>query len=407
MANHLAIATATEVLRRRLTGAIGTAFPGVQVRAKRPDAADGQSQSEVSIFLYRISANSSLRNHDLATRDAEGRAVRRPTAALDLHYLLSFTGDQQELVPQRMLGLAVASLHSAAALSHAEIKAAEVGGWLGDSDLGSETELVKFSMSMMTLDDLSKLWSVFFQVPYQLSVGYEASVVLIESNLATREALPVGDRAVDALPIRQPAIESVNGGRPLSGDAALEIEISGHRLRGPATLIRFDAGDPQPVTPVNDTRIVVPAAIATALGSGTHTVQVIHEIPVGAQQVPHRAVASNTYRFLLRPTLTLTHPAGGADIVVDFVPPVHEGQSVRLLLNEVLGPPPADRDLRYRELEMLPTNLPAPWAQRSFDVSAIPAGTYLVRARVDDSESQMSKTTGGGATAPAHEVTLP
>ena len=41
---------------------------------------------------------------------------------------------------------------------------------------------MKFTPEQMTLDDLSKLWSVFFQTPYALSVAYEATVVFVEGE---------------------------------------------------------------------------------------------------------------------------------------------------------------------------------------------------------------------------------
>lgn len=405
MANHLAIATATEVLRRRLTAAISVEFPGVQVMAKRPEANDAQAQSHVSLFLYRISTNAALRNIDLPTRGPDGRPVLRPAAALDLHYLLSFSGDEQELVPQRMLGLAVASLHADPVLRRHEIEAACLGGWLAGSTLGDDVEQVKLTPASISLDELSKVWSVFFQIPYQLSIGYEASVVLIESDVEVREALPVRSREVEALPIRRPSVEAVNGGRPVVGEAGLELEITGQRLRGPVTLVQFDEAEPQPVIPRSDTRIIVPQDLTAALGAGVHSVRVIHQVALGAGRVPHRAAASNDFRFALRPSITLQHPSGDTAIKVRFSPPVQQGQRVRLTLNELLEPPPKDRALRSRVLDPGPPVSAAPWAELAFDASAIQAGTYLVRARVDDVES----LTGGtaGVDAPAPLVRLP
>lgn len=406
MANHLAIATATEALRLRLNDAIRSDLPGVQVAAKRPEAADGQSQSQVSIFLYRVSPNAALRNADLPTRDTSGRVIHRPTAALDLHYLLSFAGDEQQLIPQRMLGLAVASLHAAPGLSRSEIETASQGEtWLMNSNLADEIESVKFSMSTITVDDLSKVWSIFFQIPYQLSAGYEASVVLIESELAVREPLPVRERGVDALPIRQPVIEGVNGGQQISGDAALEIEITGKRLRGPATFVSFDGGDQHQVTPERDTRLVVPTAISTQLGAGVHGVQVIHEILIGTPRVPHRAVESNVFPFLLRPSIAAN--LNGTDIDVAFVPPVRADQRVRLLLTEILDPAPAGRDLRFVTLQPNEEDTDGPWADLTFDASAVEAGVYLVRAQVDGAESLLTVTRDGGPPQPGPTVMLP
>lgn len=406
MASHGAIATATEVLRRRLSTAIRAEFPGAQVAAKRPEARDGQAQSHVSVFLYRVTPNGALRNRDLAMRDADGRLVRKPTAALDLHYLLSFTGDEQNLVPQRMLGLAVASLHAMAPLSRTELRAAATDAWVGASDLADDLDLVKLSMSPLTLDDLSKLWSVFLQVPYQLSVAYEASVVTIESDLPVREALPVQEHGVDAFPIRRPVIESVNGSRPVDGDPVVEIEITGSGLRGDRTLVILDGGPPQPIVPASDRRIVVPSPIALMLAAGRHTVQVVHELLIGDPRVPHRGAESEVVGFVVRPTITVAHTAGVPKIDIGFTPPVLDGQRIRLLLDELADPVPAGRELRHVELAPTAAAQAAPWATLTFDATGVDAGTYLLRARVDDAESPVS-VRRGDVVEHAHRVSLP
>jgi hypothetical protein len=409
MANHLAIATATQALVRRVENVLGAEFPGIDVVAKRPEKENADGKTRVAIFLYRISPNAALRNQDLRTRDSEGRLVSRPTAALDLHYLLSFSGDEQQLVPQRMLGEVVASLHSEPVLTPVEIEQASQGEtWLDDSNLHEEVERVKFTMSSITVDDLSKLWSIFVQIPYQLSVAYDASVVLIESDLATRKPIPVQARGVDALPLSQPVIEAVNGGRPVLGATPLEIVITGRHLRGPITLLRVDDGVPGPVTPQSGTRLVLPEAITGSLGAGVHRLQVIHEVPLGEQKVLHRAVESNEYTFVLRPTIEIIPDAANpTNIVVRFVPPVQAGQAVNLLLNEILEPVPEDRPLRFAVLAPDAVAGTGPWDELTFDASALPSGRYLARARVDDAESLTTVVMDGGDPQPAPLVTLP
>jgi hypothetical protein len=44
----------------------------------------------------------------------------------------------------------------------------------------AQIENVKLTPISLSLEELSNLWSVFFQVPYALSVAYEAAAVLIE-----------------------------------------------------------------------------------------------------------------------------------------------------------------------------------------------------------------------------------
>lgn len=48
-------------------------------------------------------------------------------------------------------------------------------GYLGKSNLGEAIELVKFTPLPLSLEELSKLWSVFFQTPYTLSVAYQGT----------------------------------------------------------------------------------------------------------------------------------------------------------------------------------------------------------------------------------------
>ena len=209
--------------------------------------------------------------------------------------------------------------------------------------------------------------------------------------------------ALQPVPVRRPVIHSVNGGQVVYGDPAIEIVIDGRQLRGASTLVQFDADEPQPVTATSASRVVVPTSVAGGLAAGSHIVRIIHEVPLGGLQLPHRVVESNAMGFSVRPSLVVTHAAGDTVIDVDFVPAVGDGQQLSLLLNEILDPPPLDRDLRFAELEPVPTQQPGPWTRRSFDVGTVPAGVYLLRARIDGAESRLTAGDGG----PAHQVTLP
>lgn len=403
MPNHLAIAAATEALRQRIQAAVQVPVSGAQAVAKRPEAADSQAKPTVWVYLYRISPNAALRNADLPTRDAQGRTVRRPVAALDLHYLLSFTGNEEESEPQRMLGLTVAALHAEPALDRTSLAPSPTGPtWLQSSDLAEQSEAVKFAPSQLSLDDLSKLWSVFFQIPYQLSTGYEASLVLLEAEATLRRSLPVRDQGVAALSARRAVLASVNNGDPVVGGPALRIALTGRNLRGPATYVALDGGDGVPVTPAGNTLLVLPAAEAAALGAGVHRVQVVHEVPLGNPPVPHRAVESNVLPFVLRPAISVT--LSGTDVEVGLVPPVRPAQRVRLLLDEVTDPPPPGRDLRSVTLEASDDGSPGPWDSMTFDASGVGAGDYLVRVQVDGAES-LTSVDGNGRPAP--RVVLP
>ena len=203
MSNYLAVATVTAVLRDILQEAAGAAVPGATVTTRRPEAVNdgGQNKPVVNIFLYRVTPNAAWRNTDIEIRypdpqapedRARERIEKRPQVPLNLNYLFSFYGNELELEPQRLLGSVVGALHAQPRLSPEAVRGTverERHLRLPDADPKSyldfqvaQVERVKLTPVSLNLEELSKLWSVFFQVPYALSVVYEAAVVLIEAG---------------------------------------------------------------------------------------------------------------------------------------------------------------------------------------------------------------------------------
>src|SRR5438552_7285987 len=159
----------------------------------RPDGAGaGIADPGVNVFLYQVTPNTAWRNEDLPTRSAGGALMRRPRIGLDLHYLLTFYGRDDQFEPQRVLGSAVRTLHTKPVLTRLQIEDALTAfPVLALSDLAHEVELVKFTQLGLTLEELSKLWSVFFQTAYHLSVAYRGTVVFLETDGSFSSALPV------------------------------------------------------------------------------------------------------------------------------------------------------------------------------------------------------------------------
>jgi Pvc16 N-terminal domain len=225
MSNYLAIATVTAALGRIVHAAAEASGVGsVSLDFGRPTAAgDGQTARKVHIYLYQVSPNASVRNSDLPTRGGDGKLVDRPQAALDLRYLIAFYGSQQTLEPDRMLGAAVRNLHARPLLSRKSIQDAITNhSELTGSNLADAIERVRFTPAAISLDELSKLWSVFFQTPHALSVVYDANVVLIEAEESGPSALPVltrgqEDRGVETVPDTRspfPSLDRIHIGVP-------------------------------------------------------------------------------------------------------------------------------------------------------------------------------------------------
>src|SRR5262249_14946613 len=204
----LAIASVTETLSDLLTGCLHRAnVSGATVTAVRPDSPPQLLPSPgVNVFLYQVSPNAALRNADLPTRAADGTLLRRPQAALDLHYLISFYGDDTRLEQQRLLGAVATQMHAFPTLSRSAIQAAEASKpWLATADLDKQSELVRFAPVIFSLEELSKLWSFLLKIDYVLSVAYRASVVLLETDDAEPPPpLPVLGVNVYATPFSQP-----------------------------------------------------------------------------------------------------------------------------------------------------------------------------------------------------------
>jgi hypothetical protein len=374
----------------------------------------------------------------LPTRRPSGQLVQRPQAALDLHYLLNFYGNELQLEPQRLLGSAVRALNARPVLTRQMIQDTLTDpafSFLATSDLHDAIELVKFTPLPLSLEELSKLWSVFFQTAYTLSVAYQGTVVLIESEDTPQAALPVRERDLYVMPFGQPVIEGVESeagaDRPILADSTLVI--SGKRLRGEVTKLRVGGLDltPDPQD-VSDTRIVLrlstqpssPPDPALSLRAGAQGIQVVHLLLMGSPPVPHRGVESNVAAFVLSPTIKKdpltgkheiaisnrhTSPNGtrSANVAVKLKPNVGRGQRVVLFLNEF--DPPSEGPSRAYSFEAKSADQPTPPPESAeeitFSVSGMRAGTYLVRVQVDGAESPLETDSTGQYNSP--QVTIP
>ena len=219
MSNHLAIATVTAALAQVVQVATRKGVQGAVVRIGRPDRPTSSGTPHVvQLYLYQVSPNAAMRNVDLPSRDSQGRLTQLPQAALDLDYLLTFYGDEGEFEPERMLGAVVRHMKANPVLPKQAIHdAIAAHSDLADSDLASAVERVRFTPLAHSLDELSKLWSVFFQTPHALSVVYRASVVLIEAEGAAEPAPPVlrrgpEDRGAEVLLGPFPRLDEVHVG---------------------------------------------------------------------------------------------------------------------------------------------------------------------------------------------------
>jgi hypothetical protein len=212
MSNHLGVATATAVLRRLLSEAVAAGVPGgvdsATVTTLRPHALAGTDAGArgVNLYLYRLVPNGAAWAVELPARRADGSLAARPAQAVDLHYLLTFSGDDATLEPQRLLGQVVTALAVQPILTRAAVAETvreehdrDPQTWLQHTDLGEGAEMVRLSMVPLTVEDLTRLWSGLAQGPYRLSLAYQATVVVLEGLV----------KPVPVEPVREPQLRVV------------------------------------------------------------------------------------------------------------------------------------------------------------------------------------------------------
>jgi hypothetical protein len=415
MSNFLAVATVTATLQSILQPAVYAEVEGATVTMGRPDSVENrEAHARVNLYLYQVTPNAGWRNADLPTWDSDGRLVQRPQVALDLNYLLTFYGSEAQLEPQRCLGSVARILHAEPVLTRQKIRHTidntpflngSMGHHTPPSNLDEQVELVKFTPLPLSLDELSKLWSVFFKTPYALSVAYQATVVLIESGEEPEAALPVFERNVFSVPLRQPIIERVvsraGPDRPIVEGSA--VILRGKGLRGDVTEVRVGGMDPK--TPEDASESQIGLTLPDGLRAGVQGVQVIHSLDIGTPAAtdtpaaPHRVFESNVAAFVLHPIIKkieVKNPQGAAngthsaDLIVKLGPQVGKDQRVtlELLFGETVAhlfaaaPLAADTD------------------EITVRITGVAAGTYLVRVRVDGAESPLERDENDQPIAP-------
>lgn len=404
MSSFLAIATVTAALQQVLQGPVKAAVNNATVGFNRPDASSAPPGNPiVNVYLFQVTPNSSYRNVDLPTRRPDGTLVQRPQTALDLHYLLTFHGDDSQLEPQRMLGAVAVALEVQPLLSTQNITdAASHFTFLAGSGLESQIERVKFTPLALSLEEFSKLWSVFFQVEYALSVAYQASVVLLQAEEAPQEDMPVKASNVYVAPLRWPSIDRVvsQAGAQLPITTNTTLLIQGQQLRGDTTLVLMEDQEFAPVT-VSDTQVTLP--LPASVHPGMQGVQILQKMQMGTPATSHRGFESNVAPFVLRPTITgllasVSPPPGGVDVTLTVTPNIGIGQRAVLVLNNASAFPPT-------AFTSVPVVSLTDSSQIVIHIDGVPAGNYLTRVQIDGAESAFTVDASNNFVGPT--VTIP
>jgi len=425
MSSALAIAAVTAVIKDLLNNGViandlaVVAGNPVRVTSKAPDLLKTGADEEagLNLFLYQTTQNTTIRNNALPAFNPRGERVMNAPLALDLHYLLTAYG-RDEYQSEILMGYAMQLLHETPVLSRSAIRdslsaipSLQVSGSilppafqaLAAADLADQFELVKIVPEMLSIEDLSKLWSAFQANHFRLTAAYTASVVLIQSQKSTRASLPVLSPRLYVMPLQHPQIREVRSAAAPPDDtritAASSIHIEGSGLRGDVTRVQIGEATVTPAEPT-DSRITIDLGLVSGLRAGVQATQVIHQLLMGdpAPGVPHRGFESNATAFVLHPTITVpaSYSLASGALTVSFTPDVGRAQRVTLYLYEHNAP-----DTRPARGYSAPApkangiaDAAATTASIAFAVKGVEPGAYLVYVNVDGAESPLTLAAG-------------
>jgi hypothetical protein len=399
MSNVLSIAAVTAVIKDLLenglvSDAIVSSMGDVVVTALPPDrvSVEADERPQLNLFLYQISPN---RNADWSANTADKLYARspdrttNPPLALDLYYLLTAYG-AKDFQAELLLGYAINLLYKIPMLNSDRIETALTNATkvsaanvfsqslsaMSTAELAQNLGQLKISSEFLSLDEMSRLWSLF-QTHYRPSTAYRVSMVAMPER---QEYQPVGTK-ISARSIPQIDRVTTLGDRSITTDNVLLIR--GQNLRGEITRIRLDKKEiilsPQDVTPTQ-----ISLKIPPHLAAGVQGVQILHS----SIESPDLLVESNLASFVLHPQIaaTITKIDGenkevrNAEIGVKFSPRVNRSQQIILLLYRASNP----QEIAYSATA---NSVDTDTDLLTFNLSKIAPGNYLVQARVDGAQS--------------------
>lgn len=310
MSDYRAVAAATLTLQNMLLDAIQEAMPGATVKTGPPEVRPPEEVGEglINVFLFKVEPNKVWRNEDLPTRLSDGSIVRKPVLAVDIHYLLSFYGDERRKIPYLLMGLAMTALHadpypSVRYMPHGPAVAGDleagavdpVSAALAGSGLERQAHPLSFVMLPLRHDELIPLFS---QIPFVMSVAYRASVLLMEPYLTPQPSLPVRRADLFMTGGLRPVLASVNPPLlPYSSGAILELR--GERLGSRPTKVLV--GDLE-TTPMVEADGSLRAPLPDGVQAGTHFVRVVQAAEVAGGS-PRWAIESNPVSVIVEPVV--------------------------------------------------------------------------------------------------------
>ena len=160
-------------------------FPNAQFELYQMSNFQQPMEEGISLFLYRIAANTSRRNLP-PTTGPDGRRFR-PPIPVDLYYIATAWAPTA-VRQQRLLGWAIRMFEDVPVLPTGLLN-----NYGPEPEIFKQGETVEIILDSLTLQDLNNFWGVS-KSSLQLSVGYVARMLHIQSSMPMTEYAEVQTR---------------------------------------------------------------------------------------------------------------------------------------------------------------------------------------------------------------------
>lgn len=335
MSNALAIATVLGTLNMRVQNLLnGAGLTGFSVNNGHPQQ---NPSNGIYMSLYQLLPSAGLRNMDLPTRGHNGDLRSRPVLPMALRILFSFVGDENNLEPERLAGLVLSDLHARPIITPGEIEAylgtLAPSNPLGPSDLAQQSERVKLSPVTLDSEELSRIWGLFGQNVYALSMAWEASAVLLDGSMPTSPSRPVSDVGLVVAPAPVPrltaVVEETSRQPVVEVDSTLLVEGS-DLISETSELVIGAARRTLAPDDLVDGRLRIAIASIIGVRAGIQPVIVEHTfvVPGASEGGARPGPVSNAIALMVRPQLGV--------ITAAAEPPPSSEHNVRLVTTPII-----------------------------------------------------------------------
>lgn len=316
MVNYESVAATSATIQNLLTDKMES---GAKVTISRPENGTG-TENRVNLFLFQVIENKHLKNSD------DSRLW------LNLYYLLTPYGfhetddGEDETQTQLILGDTMRVLHDyPIVLPGMESKKGEN---ILDPRLKDSVEKIKITPHHLTLEELSNIWNPL-KGDFRLSVGYQVSVIQIDSKHEKRYPAPVRRRQFGVIPFKRPEITEIRPKRVIVKEDGYPptLTILGRDFFSPYTIMKVGdvTYETEELTELTNEKIKVDISPETL--PGPHIVEVV----VPSMSGKNYGFNSNQEVFILAPMIRDINISGiPGDLL--FVLPGEPMKEVRFLV---------------------------------------------------------------------------